>query len=303
MWRFTHVKNLQELETRQNVFENGKILTWLHYFTHCSSPACGQAVDTDWPSHTFQGASVGREDHLLCDRFGSGVVVDVLRQKQTHWQCVRVGKCMGRFTHPGLCLGSSFGDTPVDRTFIRILFNSTFDTFVCFLICYWLTRSGGTHGTEASSPSSMGFPANTTLMVLVYTSLGMLLSLHTEREHIVTSKTSGCFMGVCRFFLNCLYNIKWSSTDMNGIKHLKYLCSNIYILAKWALKIFFISKSLWYSELMKFIHCSVCGTMINNNNNLYMNPYRLWCYLSLQHWLTPPALSSAGRKREQKPKQ
>lgn len=42
--------------------------------------------------------------------------------------------------------------------------------------------SGGTNDTEASSPSSIGFPVNTTLMVLVYTSRGMLLSLHTERE-------------------------------------------------------------------------------------------------------------------------
>lgn len=63
-----------------------------------------------------------------------------------------------------------------------------------------LTTSGGTYGIEASSHSSIGFPVKTTLMVLVYTSLGMLLSLHTEREqqskndHInFTSKTARMF--------------------------------------------------------------------------------------------------------------
>lgn len=43
-----------------------------------------------------------------------------------------------------------------------------------------LTRPGGTYEAEDSSHSSIGCPVKTTLMVLVYTSLGMFLSLHTE---------------------------------------------------------------------------------------------------------------------------
>lgn len=45
-----------------------------------------------------------------------------------------------------------------------------------------LTTAGGTCGTESSSQSTMGFPVKTTLTVLVYTSLGTLQSLHTERS-------------------------------------------------------------------------------------------------------------------------
>lgn len=65
------------------------------------------------------------------------------------------------------------------------LCSSQFDTVsVVFLNPFSLTVLGGTNGTEASSPSTIGFPANTTLIVLVYTSLGMPLSLHTERKQI-----------------------------------------------------------------------------------------------------------------------
>lgn len=42
-----------------------------------------------------------------------------------------------------------------------------------------LTLSGGTYDTEDSSHSLTGSPVKTTLMVLVYTSRGMLLSVHT----------------------------------------------------------------------------------------------------------------------------
>lgn len=42
-----------------------------------------------------------------------------------------------------------------------------------------LTLSGGTYDAEDSSHSLMGSPVKTTLMVLVYTSLGMFLSVHT----------------------------------------------------------------------------------------------------------------------------
>lgn len=82
------------------------------------------------------------------------------------------------------CWDSSF----YDGTFIGISgfsfvgFQKSYISLI--LLFYLLTMSWGTYGTEASSPSSIGFPANTTLMVLVYTSLGMLLSLHTEREQI-----------------------------------------------------------------------------------------------------------------------
>lgn len=70
------------------------------------------------------------------------------------------------------------------------------------------TTLGGTNGSESSSPSSIGSPTNTTLMVLVYTSRRIFLSLQTEREQIrcwftikgrvnIQNKIPSCGSSVC----------------------------------------------------------------------------------------------------------
>lgn len=60
-------------------------------------------------ARTFEGDPVGREDHLLGDGFGSGVVVDVLEQTAEATLQRRFGACQKEttaFWEYSLCRGA-----------------------------------------------------------------------------------------------------------------------------------------------------------------------------------------------------
>ena len=61
---------------------NFSLTLWnTHSFTQITKAGPESPECNHWSFHTFQGGSVGQEDHLLCNCFSSGVVVNVLEQK------------------------------------------------------------------------------------------------------------------------------------------------------------------------------------------------------------------------------